>query len=247
MSPAAHSRSRKSSGADRSAAHTVPSNHVPTSFYFKSEEDLEMELSSGSTSQTTASASRQRDSTFGVQSLADTLEAAFGKDSSVGDKKAEPATRIPSKEREGMRRYSQSSPKASSRQSESSNSSSPVKKLKRKISNVAAPISLAAPNKASSPVPALTISSTPKSVSVRSLKLSDEESGLDEAASQVIMSSGEEEEEEGEEGGIQSGESSSFPQLVMPSIQMPTRRPFTDRGKAMGKLKVLVAGESGTC
>jgi hypothetical protein len=242
MSPAAHSRSRKSSGADRSTAHTVPSSHVPTSFYFKSEEDLEMEQSSASTLQTTESASRQRDSTFGVQSLADTLEAAFGKDSSVGDKKAEPAPRIPSKEREGMRRYSQSSPKASSRQSESPSSSSPVKKLKRKISNVAAPVPLTSPNKTSSPVPALTISSTPKSVSVRSLKLSDEESGLDEAASQVITSSGEE-----EEGEIQSGESSSFPQLVMPSIQMPTRRPFTDRGKAMGKLKVLVAGESGAC
>jgi hypothetical protein len=38
----------------------------------------------------------------------------------------------------------------------------------------------------------------------------------------------------------------SFPQLVMPSIQMPSRRPFTTKGKAMGKLKIMVAGESGT-
>lgn len=75
---------------------------------------------------------------------------------------------------------------------------------------------------------------------MQSLKLSDEESGLDEVASQVITSSGEEEDEE-----TQQGQSSSFPELVMPSLQMPTRRPFTDKGRAMGKLKVLVAGESG--
>jgi hypothetical protein len=31
----------------------------------------------------------------------------------------------------------------------------------------------------------------------------------------------------------------------MPSIQMPTRRPFTTKGKSMGKLKVLVAGRAG--
>jgi hypothetical protein len=37
----------------------------------------------------------------------------------------------------------------------------------------------------------------------------------------------------------------SFPQLVMPEMQMPTRRPFTTKGKAMGKLRVMVAGETG--
>ncbi|KAI0598611.1 Septin-domain-containing protein [Biscogniauxia sp. FL1348] len=35
------------------------------------------------------------------------------------------------------------------------------------------------------------------------------------------------------------------PQLVMPSIKMPSRRPFTDSGKNMGRLKVLLAGDSG--
>jgi hypothetical protein len=40
-------------------------------------------------------------------------------------------------------------------------------------------------------------------------------------------------------------DSASFPQLVMPSIQMPSRRPFTTKGKAMGKLKVLLAGQTG--
>ncbi|KAK3357153.1 Septin-domain-containing protein [Lasiosphaeria hispida] len=40
-------------------------------------------------------------------------------------------------------------------------------------------------------------------------------------------------------------DSGSAPQLIMPSIKMPSRRPFTDAGKAMGRLKVLVAGDSG--
>ncbi|CAJ2506835.1 Uu.00g080210.m01.CDS01 [Anthostomella pinea] len=37
----------------------------------------------------------------------------------------------------------------------------------------------------------------------------------------------------------------SAPQLVMPSIRMPSRRPFTETGKNMGRLKVLLAGDSG--
>lgn len=40
-------------------------------------------------------------------------------------------------------------------------------------------------------------------------------------------------------------DSGSAPQLVMPSIKMPSRRPFTETGKSMGRLKVLIAGDSG--
>ena len=40
-------------------------------------------------------------------------------------------------------------------------------------------------------------------------------------------------------------DSGSAPQLVMPSIKMPSRRPFTEVGKSMGRLKVLVAGDTG--
>lgn len=40
-------------------------------------------------------------------------------------------------------------------------------------------------------------------------------------------------------------DSGSAPQLVMPSIKMPSRRPFTDDGKRMGRLKLLIAGDSG--
>ncbi|CAK7228069.1 hypothetical protein SBRCBS47491_006779 [Sporothrix bragantina] len=40
-------------------------------------------------------------------------------------------------------------------------------------------------------------------------------------------------------------DSGSAPQLIMPSIKMPSRRPFTEAGKNMGRLKVLIAGDSG--
>lgn len=35
------------------------------------------------------------------------------------------------------------------------------------------------------------------------------------------------------------------PQLIMPQIVIPSRRPFTDKGKRIGKLKMLIAGDSG--
>ncbi|KAI0481047.1 hypothetical protein GGR56DRAFT_302617 [Xylariaceae sp. FL0804] len=41
-------------------------------------------------------------------------------------------------------------------------------------------------------------------------------------------------------------DSGSAPQLVMPSIQMPSRRPFTEAGKNLGRLKVMLAGDSGS-
>lgn len=35
------------------------------------------------------------------------------------------------------------------------------------------------------------------------------------------------------------------PQLIMPSLAVPQRRPFSEAGKSVGKLKILVAGQSG--
>lgn len=64
----------------------------------------------------------------------------------------------------------------------------------------------------------------------------------DEIASQAISFSDELEPEPEPLGMIDSG---SVPQLVMPSIKMPSRRPFTDEGKRIGRLKVLIAGDSG--
>lgn len=65
-----------------------------------------------------------------------------------------------------------------------------------------------------------------------------------------ILQQGKEGDEEGEEGPTAISPSSmmdsgSVPQLIMPSIKMPSRRPFTEEGKRMGRLKVLIAGDSG--
>ncbi|ELR05960.1 hypothetical protein VC83_08190 [Pseudogymnoascus destructans] len=62
----------------------------------------------------------------------------------------------------------------------------------------------------------------------------------DDGGSQAIVSSGD---EDTQSPDVMEGSSSS--QLVMPSLQMPSRRPFTDKGKDMGRLKILIAGDSG--
>jgi hypothetical protein len=68
----------------------------------------------------------------------------------------------------------------------------------------------------------------------------------DDAASQVIMSSDEEHKEPSVSLPSQVLDNRTDSQLVMPSISMPQRRPFTEAGKHLGRLKVLLAGDSGT-
>lgn len=48
-----------------------------------------------------------------------------------------------------------------------------------------------------------------------------------------------------ESAGHVTADSGSAPQLVMPSIKMPSRRPFTETGKSLGRLRIMVAGRSG--
>lgn len=85
--------------------------------------------------------------------------------------------------------------------------------------------------------------SSPKSLSSRSLPKSDDELTQDEGSSQAIES-----EDEYLLGVAASGSTSmqdSAPQLIMPSIRMPSRRPFTERGKRLGKFKIMVVGPKG--
>lgn len=223
LPPLVKPRSRKAS-MDHAAA---PPSNAPTTFFMRSEQEMEQSLAS---SQSTQSIGRQRDSTYGVQSLADTLEAAFGAESSAGSQSKSP------------RRSASHSSTAESTKSQESPLASPLRKMKRKLSGRTTSTPLTPLNiEAPSPLPASAAPSTPTSVSLHSLKLSDEGSVVDDTGSQVITSSGDE--EDGAE--TQQGPSNTFPQLVMPSIQMPTRRPFTTKGKSMGKLKVMVAGRAG--
>ncbi|CAK1354333.1 hypothetical protein CB0940_01802 [Cercospora beticola] len=77
--------------------------------------------------------------------------------------------------------------------------------------------------------------STPRSGSPKSFRLSDEEiSVADDTGSQAICSSSGDEE--------QSQHGQPTPQLVMPSLSMPVRRPFTEQGKRIGRAKIMVVG-----
>ncbi|PVH97823.1 hypothetical protein DM02DRAFT_730281 [Periconia macrospinosa] len=230
--PSTKPRSRKSSLAEAPAA---PS-HVPTAFFMKSEEEIDQSLASSKYSDLTT---KQRSSTYGVQSLADTLEAAFGNETGADD--SNDSEHIPPNATKGDDWPSRTSPGSSktSKKDTEKMMPSPTRLLRRRPSNHTLSNPLTPMNSDSrSPVPTSAMPSTPRSISVQSLKLSDEDPASDEVASQAIASSEEEEDAAPDSSG-------SFPQLVMPSIQMPSRRPFTNKGKAMGKLKLLVAGESG--
>lgn len=41
------------------------------------------------------------------------------------------------------------------------------------------------------------------------------------------------------------GHENSIPQLIMPSLTVPRRRPFSEVGKSLGKLKIMVSGRNG--
>jgi hypothetical protein len=86
--------------------------------------------------------------------------------------------------------------------------------------------------------------STPKSTSTRSFKPLDDVSITDElGTNQVIVSGADADDDAIESPGLVDSSS----QLIMPSIRMPSRRPFTERGKRISRFKVLVAGANGKC
>ncbi|OQE39782.1 hypothetical protein PENCOP_c006G03308 [Penicillium coprophilum] len=115
---------------------------------------------------------------------------------------------------------------------EYSKHASPIHTVSRPLT----PLTLGIPDDPSS------LPSSPKSISNQSMRPLDDISITDEINSQAVGSGDEEEMLHGSPflgpGGA--------PQLIMPSIKMPSRRPFTERGKAMGRFKVLLAGSSGS-
>lgn len=225
--PSSKPRSPKSTVADASVGGSGPSNHVPTTFFMRTEEDLQHSMQA---SQNTDPTNRQRESTFGIQSLADTLEDALGSENRPGDGKRDNVPPHTTSSKRNVRRPSHETSRSLRKDAESSKSSPP--RPLRNMSTHCLSIPFTPPTADSSAMP-----STPTSASLPSLKLSDEDAGSD-IASQAMASSGEDDED------TMLDESASFPQLVMPSLQMPSRRPFTTKGKAMGKLKVLVAGQA---
>lgn len=81
---------------------------------------------------------------------------------------------------------------------------------------------------------------SPKSLSSRSLPQSDD-AATDDNNSQAVES----DEEDETAGSPVHSMRDSAPQLIMPSISIPSRRPFTERGKQISKLKIMVAGSKG--
>ncbi|KAF9885609.1 hypothetical protein FE257_012700 [Aspergillus nanangensis] len=98
------------------------------------------------------------------------------------------------------------------------------------------------PLNVNNPDDASSLLSSPKSISNQSMRHLDDISITDDLSSQAVAS--------GEEDNDLHAASSVGPittsQLIMPIIRMPSRRPFTDRGKTLGRLKVLFAGASGS-
>lgn len=82
--------------------------------------------------------------------------------------------------------------------------------------------------------------SSPKSLSNQSFRPLDDISITDEISSQAVGS------DEEEKPGLSPNLGPvNVSQLIMPSIKMPSRRPFTEKGKAMGRFKILLAGPPG--
>ncbi|KAL4959874.1 uncharacterized protein BDV14DRAFT_193406 [Aspergillus stella-maris] len=84
--------------------------------------------------------------------------------------------------------------------------------------------------------------SSPKSMTNQSTRHLDDISITDEICSQAVGSA----EEDDDSRPTLNQSSDTMSQLIMPSIAMPSRRPFTDKGKALGRVKVLLAGATGS-
>ncbi|KAL4886350.1 hypothetical protein BJY04DRAFT_101099 [Aspergillus karnatakaensis] len=83
--------------------------------------------------------------------------------------------------------------------------------------------------------------SSPKSITNQSTRHFDDIS-ITDGLSQAIASG----DEDDESHQTSNQGSDTMAQLIMPSITMPSRRPFTEKGRALGRVKLLLAGTSGT-
>lgn len=254
-----------------------PGHSGPTTFFLRSEKDMERDAQlrgrkpsrhdaqarANTQQNTTSSRITMGGSSFGVQSLEDTLNESFNSESTLSrtdsNDNEEGSTNSPSRinmrKRKagnpvhprilatGQRIISSEQPSAQASSSGSPislrSTDSPFHPSPRRASNSSINLERLTPLRLS-PHPESGMPSTPRSGSMQSLRLSDEEvSIMSDTNSQVLQSSSGEDEED------VSSTQERLPQLVMPSISMPARRPFTTRGRNMGRLKVMVVGPSG--
>jgi hypothetical protein len=231
---AAQSRSRKSSFNE-----PPPPGAGPTAFFLAREDPLE-KLSGDSFDSTRQEQqdlpvgsipnTKTQDSVYGVQSLDDALGAAFGsKDESEHANEDTP------------RGAEEETTTASSPHRNHFHGTSPV--YPTRVHHAADISQPPTPLQSASPAPdwSSAMPSTPKSGSLGSLRLSDIES---QAA--IDDSDDDYEQHLHQRGDVLGRHSGSLaPELVMPSLAMPARRPFTDIGKKMGRLRIGIAGAKG--
>lgn len=208
----------------------------PATFFLSRTSDV----SDSETSQPLDEPSDTKDSMYGVQSMSETL-------SKSGMSTNSPRLFPGDKEFEDQSQPTSPSPRLKDKHKEqTSDRRSPLKPSALDVRD--APIPSVVSDTVSRPLTPLnpddapSLPSSPKSISNHSLRPLDDISIADELNSQAI-DSGDEDERPG--SSMRLGLSGA-PQLIMPSIKMPSRRPFTERGKAMGRFKILVAGASGS-
>jgi hypothetical protein len=253
------------------------SNASPTTFFLKTEKELEQAVSRGrklsrssadvlNDAPTLDLSSSVADTLYGVQSLEETLNSAYSSSSDLSRassqshdehspaaardgklldyKKRKTGNRVhPTIRSAGHRiissEQSPHSPSATASPLSARSTESPLRARSfRRSGSSSSSINfnhLLTPVK-SNPKPLSLGPSTPRSSSAKSFQLSDEEiCMMDETNSQAVVSS----------HGDDEVDLERTPQLVMPSLAMPTRRPFTEQGRSMGRLKVMVIGPRG--
>lgn len=178
--------------------------------------------------------SKHANSNYGVESLETTL-SSLTQDSDDSEHAV----------RKARRKWKRNLGRQISKKSEDdlASAASPILDFPEDISRNTSPFHTRRPSQTSLSRPFTPVSFSPSVISSPgSRRSSDAGSYMEDVASQAIVSS-----EEEDRGLVldKMMDSGSAPQLVMPSIKMPSRRPFTDRGKNMGRLKILIAGDCG--
>lgn len=219
-----------------------PLSSTPTSFRMATESMLERERNDKEQETATVEGlGSGADSTYGVKSLGQSMYDAAS-EAARNDHEDEETD---GNDTNDKRRRSTLRPKPSARES-SSEGIKPTPSLHTADSSPSRPGKSSPTQSMShsltslsldSQAPLSSLPSSPKSFSNRSFRPSDEDS-MDEG-SQAVVSSSE------DDARPPADLRDSAPELVMPSIKMPSRRPFTERGRELGRLKILIAGDSG--
>ncbi|RJE26059.1 hypothetical protein PHISCL_01584 [Aspergillus sclerotialis] len=226
------SRSRKSSFEQ---PRSEPRSGVPSTFFLSRSSGYDYFAESSPDDSDTS-----RDSMYGVQSLDETVQEA-----SLAASQSEFVPPVingtePHSQPDNLNDNDDSRSRPTFRTSERLSPSKPFNPQQHCSDNILSspltPFNLSFQNASSS------LPSSPKSTSNNSLRPLDDISITDDLSSQAVASG----EEDNDPVEALTSNPDTVSQLIMPSIRMPTRRPFTERGKAMGRLKVAVAGSPGS-